>query len=375
MRPRNVALAALVVACASAALVVAARSTARARHVRRSPARRRHARPRGTRRPAAREPVGARGDTDRRMVDGQRSARVEHALLGNRAQDRARRARRRRPDRRRVQQRPRLRRARRWAKRSGALHLRVRGRCCARVDADRADRLVDARGAGVPRRAGGALPRARAARLAAVRHGLPQRHASSCSTRGGGRSRLARGAFADPAIPAWYAPFGIAAIGGTRLRHVRVARAGERQRRADRRLRRRVHAGRAARRAPAARAVERAVGARACAEERSAASAATCSSATSATARSAHTAGPTGRWVFDGYLQDRNHRPIAISGLWSLAFGNDGLAGSSHTLFFTAGPHTWRRRDRAVGARAARRDRTGLSGHLERDLPKSGPPD
>jgi hypothetical protein len=27
--------------------------------------------------------------------------------------------------------------------------------------------------------------------------------------------------------------------------------------------------------------------------------------------------------------------------MWSLAFGNDGLAGSSHTLFFTAGPHTW----------------------------------
>ena len=48
-----------------------------------------------------------------------------------------------------------------------------------------------------------------------------------------------------------------------------------------------------------------------------------------------------GRWVFDGSLQDRNHKPIAISGLWSLAFGNDGLAGSSHTLFFTAGPHTW----------------------------------
>ncbi len=48
-----------------------------------------------------------------------------------------------------------------------------------------------------------------------------------------------------------------------------------------------------------------------------------------------------GRWLFDGSLQDHTHKPIAISGLWSLAFGNDGLAGSSHTLFFTAGPHTW----------------------------------
>jgi uncharacterized protein (TIGR03118 family) len=50
----------------------------------------------------------------------------------------------------------------------------------------------------------------------------------------------------------------------------------------------------------------------------------------------------SGRWRADGYLRGSKGRPIAISGLWSLAFGNDGLAGSSHTLFFTAGPHTWR---------------------------------
>jgi uncharacterized protein (TIGR03118 family) len=47
-------------------------------------------------------------------------------------------------------------------------------------------------------------------------------------------------------------------------------------------------------------------------------------------------------WKRDGVLRGRGGKPIAISGLWSLAFGNDGLAGSSHTLFFTAGPHTWR---------------------------------
>jgi hypothetical protein len=47
-------------------------------------------------------------------------------------------------------------------------------------------------------------------------------------------------------------------------------------------------------------------------------------------------------WQEHGALTGRDGRPIAISGLWSLAFGNDGLAGSSHTLFFTAGPHTWR---------------------------------
>jgi len=48
-----------------------------------------------------------------------------------------------------------------------------------------------------------------------------------------------------------------------------------------------------------------------------------------------------GRWMFDGSLLGRDHKPIAVSGLWSIAFGNDGLAGSSRTLFFTAGPHTW----------------------------------
>ena len=111
----------------------------------------------------------------------------------------------------------------------------------ARVDADCTDRLVDARRTGVQRRAGGALPRSRAARLAALRHGLPQRHASSSSTRGGtgcARSRRVHRS-GDPGV--------VCAVryrGDRRpcLRHVRVARARERQRRADRRLRRRVHA-------------------------------------------------------------------------------------------------------------------------------------
>jgi uncharacterized protein (TIGR03118 family) len=47
-------------------------------------------------------------------------------------------------------------------------------------------------------------------------------------------------------------------------------------------------------------------------------------------------------WTRDGLLLGRRGKPIAISGLWSLAFGNGGLAGPSRTLFFTAGPHTWR---------------------------------
>ena len=53
-----------------------------------------------------------------------------------------------------------------------------------------------------------------------------------------------RGAFVDRAIPAWYAPFGIQAAGLERLRQLRVARARERKRLADGRLRRRVRSRR-----------------------------------------------------------------------------------------------------------------------------------
>lgn len=38
-------------------------------------------------------------------------------------------------------------------------------------------------------------------------------------------------------------------------------------------------------------------------------------------------------------LNDATHKPIKIDGLWSLTFGNNGGAGSSETLFFTAGPN------------------------------------
>jgi uncharacterized protein (TIGR03118 family) len=41
--------------------------------------------------------------------------------------------------------------------------------------------------------------------------------------------------------------------------------------------------------------------------------------------------------AFRGQLDGANGNPISIPGLWSLKFGNDGLAGSSDTLFFTAG--------------------------------------
>src|SRR5262249_39636375 len=41
--------------------------------------------------------------------------------------------------------------------------------------------------------------------------------------------------------------------------------------------------------------------------------------------------------AFRGQLEDTNGKPFTEPGLWSLKFGNDGLAGSSDTLFFTAG--------------------------------------
>jgi uncharacterized protein (TIGR03118 family) len=40
---------------------------------------------------------------------------------------------------------------------------------------------------------------------------------------------------------------------------------------------------------------------------------------------------------FAGLLRDRHGRPIQIDGLWALRFGNNGGAGPSTTLFFTAG--------------------------------------
>jgi uncharacterized protein (TIGR03118 family) len=40
---------------------------------------------------------------------------------------------------------------------------------------------------------------------------------------------------------------------------------------------------------------------------------------------------------FDGMLLDGRGNPIAINGLWGLSFGNGNAAGSTNTLFFTAG--------------------------------------
>lgn len=47
-------------------------------------------------------------------------------------------------------------------------------------------------------------------------------------------------------------------------------------------------------------------------------------------------------WALDGTLHDTHGKPIAISGLWAIAFGNDAMAGDARTLFFASGPHVWR---------------------------------
>jgi uncharacterized protein (TIGR03118 family) len=44
-----------------------------------------------------------------------------------------------------------------------------------------------------------------------------------------------------------------------------------------------------------------------------------------------------GEFRLDGQLKDASGHPIVIDGLWGLAVGNDGSAGPSSTLFFTAG--------------------------------------
>ncbi len=43
--------------------------------------------------------------------------------------------------------------------------------------------------------------------------------------------------------------------------------------------------------------------------------------------------------VFLGPLRDAHNNPIEIYGLWSIKFGNGGLAGATNELFFTAGPN------------------------------------
>ena len=47
-------------------------------------------------------------------------------------------------------------------------------------------------------------------------------------------------------------------------------------------------------------------------------------------------------WTHDGTLPGTHGVPLEVNGLWGIAFGNGGSAGSTHTLFFASGPHDWR---------------------------------
>ena len=44
------------------------------------------------------------------------------------------------------------------------------------------------------------------------------------------------------------------------------------------------------------------------------------------------------KWVYKGQLRAADGTPIAIDGLWALAFGNGSAAGPTDTLYFAAGP-------------------------------------
>jgi uncharacterized protein (TIGR03118 family) len=46
-------------------------------------------------------------------------------------------------------------------------------------------------------------------------------------------------------------------------------------------------------------------------------------------------------WRYDGVLSRSDGRPISVNGLWGIAFGNGELAGPRDTLFVASGPHEW----------------------------------
>jgi uncharacterized protein (TIGR03118 family) len=45
-----------------------------------------------------------------------------------------------------------------------------------------------------------------------------------------------------------------------------------------------------------------------------------------------------GKWVYKGQIRTADGKPIAIDGLWAIAFGNGASAGPADDLFFLAGP-------------------------------------
>jgi uncharacterized protein (TIGR03118 family) len=156
------------------------------------------------------------------------------------------------------------------------------------------------------------------------------------------RRIVRRGAFVDPAIPAWYSPFGIQVVG----RHVFVSYASP---------------------APvngndsptggyvdefdlAGRLVARVGSLGTLAEPWGLAQAPSGFGrfggdllvANFGTGRITAYARNGNGWSFDGQLPGRGGKPLSVVGVWGISFGNGGMAGSKNTLFFAAGPHLWR---------------------------------
>jgi uncharacterized protein (TIGR03118 family) len=50
----------------------------------------------------------------------------------------------------------------------------------------------------------------------------------------------------------------------------------------------------------------------------------------------------SGRWQHLGPLRDAHGKAVVINGLWGIAFGNGEMSGKRDALFFTSGPHEWR---------------------------------
>jgi uncharacterized protein (TIGR03118 family) len=46
----------------------------------------------------------------------------------------------------------------------------------------------------------------------------------------------------------------------------------------------------------------------------------------------------TGGWAYKGQVRTASGAPIAIDGLWAIAFGNGAQAGPTNDLYFLAGP-------------------------------------
>jgi uncharacterized protein (TIGR03118 family) len=44
------------------------------------------------------------------------------------------------------------------------------------------------------------------------------------------------------------------------------------------------------------------------------------------------------KWVYKGQLRLANGTPIAIDGLWAIAFGNGTASGPTNSLYFASGP-------------------------------------